>query len=178
LVERMNVWLARQSHTANVLIVGGGAVADALRRYDRLHGLSDEAAHWLAIGAMRLSAALVAELLHISPPVTRVEDLRLAETGPLQILDVEAFLRTAETSGQPLAHSWQVTSDTIAARVARALGASELVLLKSALLPAGLPRGEWCRAGYVDEHFASASQGLAVRCVNLRETRFPQRVDP
>jgi len=64
-----------------------------------------------------------------------------------------------------LPHAWSVTSDSIAARLAQAVAAGELVLLKSAAPPPDLGA-----ADYVDEWFATAARDVpSVRIVNLRE---------
>jgi aspartokinase-like uncharacterized kinase len=66
--------------------------------------------------------------------------------------------------------SWDVTSDSIAARVAHLLRARELVLLKSAPLPPRVDRDEAARLGLVDPAFPEISSRLArVFYVNLRE---------
>ena len=91
--------------------------------------------------------------------------------------DAPASQRPA-TGGQsaraPLPCTWQVTSDSIAARVAARIGADELVLLKSTLPSAASDLEYWSRHGFVDGYFASAAAGLAVRAVNLRDTRYAE----
>jgi 5-(aminomethyl)-3-furanmethanol phosphate kinase len=142
-------WLAAQSPAANVLVVGGGAIVDALRELDRASPLSAETAHWLAVRAMNLTAAVAAELL--------------GDVPGLEVLDVESFLREDQHNADALPCGWHVTSDSIAARVATARKAGELVLLKSAL-PAD--------RDYVDAHFPIAAGNQPVRFVNLRDPRF------
>jgi aspartokinase-like uncharacterized kinase len=87
----------------------------------------------------------------------------------LAILDPLPYLLAAEaaTKFTPLPHSWDVTSDSIAARVAAELQA-ELVLLKSTPPPSDdLPAA--AASGYVDPYFPTAAAGLqSVRFVNLR----------
>ena len=73
--------------------------------------------------------------------------------------------------GTPLPERWNVTSDSIAARVARALNADELVLLKSVAWPDG-DIAEAARRGIVDEHLPRElrlAPNLQVRVVNLRD---------
>jgi aspartokinase-like uncharacterized kinase len=71
-----------------------------------------------------------------------------------------------------LPHSWAVTSDALAARVAIVTGAHSLILLKSASLPDGVDWTEAGRLGLVDAMFAKvrhqAPADLHVRAVNLR----------
>jgi 5-(aminomethyl)-3-furanmethanol phosphate kinase len=174
LARQLRAWLAAQPPASNVLVVGGGAMVEALRAWDRAHHLPDAAAHWLAVRAMRLSASVVAELL---PEARRLEALcewRAAPPGALAILDAERFLREDSKRPNPLPETWDVTSDSIAARVATVVAASELALLKSALPTGGASRQSWADAGFVDAYFPQASAALPVRCVNLRADSFPE----
>ena len=164
----LSSWLARQPPAVNILIAGGGEFADSIRRADAAHGLGDEAAHWLCVDALSVTARLLGALMHASV-ATQIESL--ASIAPYTcVLDPAPFLRTAEPLliSAPLPHTWSVTSDSIAARIAQHLAASELVLLKSCLPAKGV-------AGYVDEYFPIAAANLArVRCVNLRDRDFEE----
>ena len=74
------------------------------------------------------------------------------------------------TSSDPLPETWSTTTDSIAARLAQFLGGSELILLKSAAPASFASRVEAANAGFVDQVFPWASQGLEqVRVVNLKE---------
>ncbi len=170
-VAAFHGWLAEQPPAVSVVIAGGGKLADVIREADAVWGLGDEAAHWLCVDVMGVSARLLAMLL----PDCRWEDawnglLPLLGAGdgrqPIVFSPVQ-FLREIEAGlpPRPLPHSWNVTSDSIAARIAQVLSASELVLLKSADPPGDAAP----RPPYVDEHFTTAAQGLnRVRFVNLR----------
>jgi aspartokinase-like uncharacterized kinase len=71
--------------------------------------------------------------------------------------------------GTRLPANWDVTSDSIAARLAVALRAEELVLLKSTLPDAHLEVEELSQSGLVDTMFPRLCGELpAVRIVNLR----------
>ncbi|HVX14681.1 MAG TPA: hypothetical protein VHC22_26065 [Pirellulales bacterium] len=171
---RLRRWLALQPAATNVLVVGGGRAADAVREVDRQDQLTDDEAHWHAIDAMRSNARLLAESFPEAIWLERIEDVP-TYTVPLLLLDPLIFMRRADPQHPcgPLPASWDVTSDSIAARAADMLGARELVLLKSTL-PAGR-RPQDRLFGYVDEFFWQASRGLShVRCVNLRDESFSE----
>ena len=135
--------IAEISRGRRVLIVpGGGPFADAVRDVDSRLDVSDDAAHWMSILAMDQYAFVLAERLR-APVVTTPSDVRVRLTpGKIGVLAPFRWLRDVD----PLPHSWDVTSDSIAAWVAGQLGAEQLVLVK----PAGA-RGP----DLVDPYFAS-----------------------
>jgi aspartokinase-like uncharacterized kinase len=150
----LNAWLAEQPTGHLVLIAGGGELVEAIRTADRTHNLGEPVCHWLAIAAMRVSARLLAALIPQASPVESWDELCSRVSSPgVSVLDVEQFLRQVEPSlpGKKLPETWEVTSDSIAARVAIALDAGELVLLKSAPPPGALASpSELSALGYVD----------------------------
>lgn len=144
--------------TRRVLLVpGGGRAADVVRELDRRHGLGEEAAHWLALRALTVTAHFLARLL---PGAVVVENV--SDAGPLAVLDPFAFALADDGRPGSLPHTWDVTSDSIAARVAGAAGAGRLVLLKSVAVPAAPDWDEAARRGWVDPEFPRAV--AAVRC--------------
>ena len=52
-----------------LLIPGGGPTADAIRTFDKAHGLGEEASHWLALHALALNAHF---LVNLFPPGAQV----------------------------------------------------------------------------------------------------------
>ncbi len=128
-----------------VVVPGGGPFADAVRAADARFGLPAATAHWMAILAMDQYAHLL---------VSRRPELALARTADeaagaidarrVPVLAPAEWLRAAD----PLPHSWDVTSDSLAAWLAGTLGARRLVLIK----PDGVRTG----AGAVDAHFVRA----------------------
>jgi aspartokinase-like uncharacterized kinase len=162
LASRLGTWLGQKR---TLLVPGGGQTADAIRRLDRTHALGEEAAHWLALRALSVNAHFLARLL---PGTTIVSSPpRCTEAGSCFILDAYAFLQEDESRPGALPHCWQVTSDSLAVRVAVRAEARELVLLKSV---SPRPGEKW--GGIVDEYFAEAltqSPALHVEIVNLRE---------
>ena len=144
-----------------VVVPGGGSFADEVRRADRRFGLGDSAAHWMAILAMDQYGHL---LTRLAPGAMLVERRRDLTPGRLNVLAPSAWLRRVD----PLPHSWDVTSDSIAAWVAHALGARRLLLVKHTDGFIGPTRGPGgvpahvrrsvltAFAGVVDPYFAQA----------------------
>ncbi len=166
-------WLDRQPSKSNVLVVGGGLWADGVRDAFHRFSLSESFCHWLCVDLLEQTSQLAAELLDI-PSVDNWRQLE--ETTRIStvttIFRCGAFLREIEPKlGQPiLEHSWAVTTDSIAARIAQLLGADELVLWKSAPPPLSPDWRDWSRANYVDASFPLAAKDLSVRAVDLLGT--------
>jgi 5-(aminomethyl)-3-furanmethanol phosphate kinase len=119
----MTTLAATARRHALVVVPGGGKFADAVREADQTFRLGDSAAHWMAILAMDQYGHLLADL---TPGTVLVRSPRELVPHRLNILAPFAWLRDAD----PLPHSWDVTSDSIAAWIARELGAPRLLLVK------------------------------------------------
>ena len=141
--------LTRASQDHRLLVVpGGGPFADAVREFERKVGMSSDAAHWMAILAMDQYAHVLAGRI---PGAVLVEEPgAVAETvapGRAAVLAPSRWMRSADV----LPHTWEATSDSIAAFVAGALDATRLILIKptaagqtvdpyfTTALPRGLP---------------------------------------
>lgn len=161
--NRFRAWLgsktASYENSHFVVIVGGGPLVDGLRTIDKQVRLDDSTAHWAAIRLMDEAARLVAAAFGDLELCHRYDDLltRIYRPG-VTILAVSQFLREIDPSlpGGPLPESWDVTSDSIAGRVAIALGARELILLKPRFVEApGENVAALVAAGVVDRHFSA-----------------------
>jgi aspartokinase-like uncharacterized kinase len=155
-----------------VLIAGGGTTAELVRVLDRVHHLGDAAAHELAIHALDFTARLLAALLPGGTPIDRLAATDSAwVNGRVPVLIPGPILRQIEQNGpERLPPSWDVTSDTIAARIAAHLDVDHFILLKSASLPPGTRRDEAARMGWVDPMFPHAARALRrVAFLNLRD---------
>jgi aspartokinase-like uncharacterized kinase len=137
-LDRVCAALARCSSRYQLVVVpGGGPLADTVRELDGQLGLSAAAAHWMAILAMDQYAHVLAERIRGSRLVEEPGDISQAPGGsPVAVLAPSRWMRSADV----LPHSWEVTSDSVAAFVAGALGALRLVLIKptSASVPVDL----------------------------------------
>jgi aspartokinase-like uncharacterized kinase len=120
--------IATAARERRLLVVpGGGPFADAVREVDQRLRLSNHAAHWMAILAMDQYAHLIASRLAGGALVAKPREIGAAlDAGHVPVLAPSRWLREAD----PLPHSWDVTSDSIAAWVAGEVGARRLVLVK------------------------------------------------
>jgi aspartokinase-like uncharacterized kinase len=110
-----------------LVVPGGGDFADLVRDfYSSLH-LSETAAHRMAILAMDQYGYLLGDLIPHADLVTDLSAVRhVADGGRVPILLPATWMAQYDS----LPHSWQVTSDSIAARVAGELHFPLLILLK------------------------------------------------
>ncbi len=99
----------------------------------------------------------------------------LWRNGAVPILDAYAFALADEARPDHLPHSWDITSDSLAARVAHLSGARRLILLKSARPSDGADELRRGPQGMVDPYFGRAldpdalDHSCRVEIVNLRE---------
>ena len=106
---------SRPVSAPSVLIVpGGGVFADSIRNLHEKEGISDDAAHWMAILGMEQYAYYLAD----KSGIRTTDDLNRLTSG-ISILMPYRLLQSMD----PLPHSWDVTSDCIAAWVASILDA-------------------------------------------------------
>jgi aspartokinase-like uncharacterized kinase len=169
----------RAAYQRLVLLPGGGPAANFIRAIDKKFILGDLSAHRLALRSLDLTAHVLAALV---PGLEVVDDLASLDQVwrrlRIPVLAPRRFFDESEgEASDPLPASWNVTSDSIAARVAVHLGATELVLLKSASLPPDTDRRAAADLGLVDPFFPDVSRSLrCVRHVNLRDGQREGRV--
>jgi 5-(aminomethyl)-3-furanmethanol phosphate kinase len=149
-----------------VVVPGGGPLADAVRDLDTRLRLSPDVAHWMAILAMDQYGHVLASRIRGAVLVEEPGGIREALTGTgCVVLAPSRWMRAADV----LPHTWDVTSDSIAAFIAGALDARQLILIKPdssandqvdphffSALPAGMP---WTIVG--SEHIEELSRELS-----------------
>lgn len=103
-----------KDYNVSILIVpGGGIFADSIRSVSKRYDISEAASHWMAILAMEQYGYHLIDKTG-ARGVDSIDDLPL---GVSILLPYRLLKETDE-----LAHSWDVTSDTIAAWVASMVG--------------------------------------------------------
>jgi 5-(aminomethyl)-3-furanmethanol phosphate kinase len=164
-LDRVCAAIAAASRRHRLVVVpGGGPFAEAVREFDRRVGVSPDTAHWMAILAMDQYAHVLAGRI---PGAILVEEPGMISSavgpGRVAVLAPSRWMRSADV----LPHSWEVTSDSIAAFVAGALDAARLILIK--------PQDQ-CAA--VDSYFATAlpvgMSYLIIGCDRVEE--LPERL--
>lgn len=150
-----------------VVVPGGGPFADAVRAFGRTHRLSADAAHWMALLAMDQYAQALLERIEGATLVEEAGAVAAAvDPAGVAVLAPSRWMRAADV----LPHTWDATSDSVAAFVAGALDVDHLVLVKPSVsnddvvdrcflsvLPAGLRYTllPWNRAGELPGILAS-----------------------
>jgi aspartokinase-like uncharacterized kinase len=174
LPQRLRAWLSAQSPAHNVLIVGGGALVDQVRRRNAGHAMDEAVAHWMCIDLLGITAQFLHSQLPEFPLLDDDRALRERAAQPgATIFSPACWLRSVEPDlpGTPLPCTWDTTSDAIAGRLAVALRADEFVLQKSAIPRRNRWSGltELAHDGYIDCVLAKMAAELPpTRLVNLR----------
>jgi 5-(aminomethyl)-3-furanmethanol phosphate kinase len=121
-------WLTAIAAEAGLIAIvpGGGPFADAVRTAQALIGYDDRAAHTMALMAMaQFGSALESLNPALRLAASRAAIFRALKEGKIPVWSPEPMVRAAA-----LPETWDLTSDSLAAWLAGALGASSLVLVK------------------------------------------------
>ena len=121
-------WLAAIAAEAGsiAIVPGGGPFADAVRATQAGIGYDDRAAHAMALMAMAQFGAALTSL----NPALRLTASRAAIRRALKDARFPSGRRRPMARAAALPETWDLTSDSLAAWLAGALGAGRLVLVK------------------------------------------------
>jgi len=108
-----------------LIVPGGGEFADTVREFDKTYSLSNTVAHKMAILAMDQYGLFLSNITPNSYVSHSLKEISNSVKGTLPIF-LPSKLMFREN---PLEHSWDVTSDTIAAYIAGLLHAEKLILV-------------------------------------------------
>lgn len=171
LEPRLRRLFEQRAGSRPLLVAGGGEAADMVRRWDEVHRLGEERAHWLALKSLELNEALLHELLPNTNIVgTRCQAETAWQTERMPILCSRRFLADEEQAADTcLPHNWAVTSDSIAAWITLRWPADELVLVKSTGPASCRLTNANVSPPLVDPYLRELLPSLpAASCVNLR----------
>ncbi len=150
--------LVSQGDGRVIIVPGGGVFADAVREAQATAGYDDAAAHRMAVLAMDQYALAMKSL---EPElVTASSELEIAERSwqHRAILWMPSLMVLAD---ETIPMSWSVTSDSLAAWLARKLDADRLVLVKHrGIEERPLPLSQLVRDEVLDAAFAEFASTL------------------
>ena len=141
-----------------LIIPGGGKFADTVRSADKFFSFGADAAHWMAILGMEQYAYYLQDKSNVVS-TDSIEDIHQG----VSILFPYRLLKTED----PFPHTWDVTSDTIAAWVARKVDA---MLLKATNVDGIFQEGKLIR-----EISATDFEGNCVSCIDPALPPFLQK---
>lgn len=172
--RRLRAFLDQLPTRRVLLLAGGGPATDLVRQADALDDLGQERSHWLALRSLSFMTHVLAvrlENAEVIDDLSRREHVWKEQYIP--VLDTHIFALEDERRSGHLPHHWDVTSDSLAARVAVVAGIPELILLKSTALPPGCSWEEAAKHGIVDPCFprvlSAAARPLRVSVINFRQ---------
>lgn len=154
-----------------VIVPGGGMFADQVRSAQQVWGYDDATAHAMAILAMQQMALLMRALqpgLALTPSINALQDFdKPAIWSP--------DLRELDRAGIPA--SWSVTSDSLAAWLARCLRATKLIVVKSCVIPQTASIKDLQQLGILDAGFLQFSEDAVFNINILNKDQFLLRHD-
>lgn len=137
-----------------VVVPGGGSFADAVRREQQRLGLSDPAAHRMALLAMHQTALAVVDM-QPEPRRLIVTDSTRGIGEALSRWRVPVWVPLPMTDrDSDIPEDWSITSDGLAAWLAIRIRARHVALVKSCAVPSDATAAELADAGLVDRWFA------------------------
>lgn len=162
--KHLTAWLDALARAAGrvVVVPGGGPFADAVRTAQPAMGFDDRAAHRMGLLAMEQFGCALAGLW----PSLRVAESAATIQAALRGGAVPVWAPTRMAlEAKDVPASWDVTSDSLAAWLAGALGAKLLLLVKSSEAPqAPVRAADLAARGVVDAcfpRFLAASRAQA-----------------
>lgn len=140
---------------AVIIVPGGGAFADQVRYAQQRWKFDDKTAHHMAILSMQQMALLLKAL---KPRFTIA-----ATTAELSVLlKLQEFAiwspDIVELDNAGVQSSWDITSDSLSAWLAKTLSANELILVKSVKIDSDLDVLKLVQQKIVDESFYKFTQ--------------------
>lgn len=147
-----------------VIVPGGGMFAEQVRIAQQHWQFDDYHAHAMALLAMQQMAWLIHGLkpdFVIADSVRAIKQLR-----EQKIIIWSPDLDELNQAGIPA--SWDITSDSLAAWLAKTLLVDELILIKSAVVDAKLSLAELAECGIIDNGFCHivAKASFTIRVLN------------
>ena len=142
--------LAEHGRGKVVIVPGGGAYADEVRTAQRRWNFDDAVAHRMALLAMEQYGL---QLQGINPALVAADSVAKIESA-MRDKKVAIWLASAMALAAPdISAAWDITSDSLAAWLAKTIRAARLILVKSCSVDANGHFAALARQGIVDAGF-------------------------
>ena len=135
---------------AVVIVPGGGAFADQVRLAQQHWQFDDNTAHHMALLAMQQMALMFKGLkpgFAIAPTVAEIQNHTAKKKTVIWSPDI------VELDIAGIQASWDISSDSLAAWLAKTLSATELILIKSVAIDANLSLPQLAEQHIIDKAF-------------------------
>ena len=167
LVDCLNAVEKNYQDRAVVIVPGGGAFADQVRLAQQQWQFDDNIAHQMALLAMQQMALLFNGLKSgfvIANNIPAIQELLSRKKIVIWSPDIK------ELDKAGIAASWDISSDSLSAWLAGALSATELILIKSALIDSNLSLQQIAYLQIVDKGFCDtvAQAAFKIRIINAQ----------
>ena len=139
-----------------LVIVGGGQLVDAVRKWDQQRPLDPAKTHWQCIELLQYTFERIGDWFPAWQRIDSVASLQdavqrgFSTTAP-NLTSVRSFYDRGNDGDLP--HDWRTTSDSLAAKLCSDTAADELVLLKSCEIEESWDRRSLISRGVIDEAF-------------------------
>jgi aspartokinase-like uncharacterized kinase len=168
LINCFNKIQQRYQRRSVIIVPGGGAFADQVRLAQQQWQFDEVAAHHMAILAMQQMALMFNGLVPHWPIVSSLSDLQLAIPQNKTLIWSP---NSEELDQAAIPATWDITSDSLAAWLAKQLSATELILVKSAVIDPQASLEQLAAQQIIDQGFCQQVQdGLfSVQVINQRD---------
>lgn len=153
LVDCLNAVEKNYQGRAVVIVPGGGAFADQVRLAQQHWQFDDATAHHMALLAMQQMALMFKGL---KPDFAIAHTLAVIQEHTTEKKTVIWSPDIIELDNAGIEASWDITSDSLAAWLAKTLSATELILIKSAAIDANLNLHQLTEQHIVDKAFCDS----------------------
>ena len=152
-----------------ILVPGGGVFADQVRTMQQQWKFDDEIAHQMALIAMHQMALLfksIQQSFVLASNISDIQQTLLKQSVVIWMPDLE------ELNAFGVEASWNISSDSLAAWLAKQLTASELILVKSAEIPLKLDIQQMQKLNLLDQAFNEYSNNASYKITVINKYKF------